>query len=77
MLDPGVLFGRPSGSVHAEDVAVYSPGQPDPRGGRHDHDLAAVEFFKTFPDNHRVNNPYKIFSVRATTPAPWQISQAR
>jgi hypothetical protein len=28
--------------------------------GRRNHDLEAVEFFKTFPDNHLVNNPYKI-----------------
>ena len=28
--------------------------------GRHNHDLEAVEFFKTFPDNHLVNDPYKI-----------------
>ena len=45
---------------HKEDVAVYWPGQPTPTRGRHNHDLEAVEFFKTFPDNHLVNNPYKI-----------------
>ena len=45
---------------HREDVTVYWPGQPDPTRGRHNHDLEAVEFFKTFPDNHLVNNPYKI-----------------
>ncbi len=46
---------------HTEDVAVYWPGQPEPTRGRHNHDLEAVEFFKTFPDNHLINNPYKIF----------------
>jgi SnoaL-like polyketide cyclase len=46
---------------HTEDVAVYWPGQPEPTRGRHDHDMEAVEFFKTFPDNHLINRPYKIF----------------
>lgn len=46
---------------HTEAVAVYWPGQPEPTKGRHNHDLEAVEFFKTFPDNHLVNRPYKIF----------------
>jgi hypothetical protein len=46
---------------HTEDVAVYWPGQPEPTRGRHNHDLEAVEFFKTFPDNHLINRPYKIF----------------
>jgi hypothetical protein len=46
---------------HTEDVAVYWPGGAPPTKGRHNHDLEAVEFFKTFPDNHLINNPYKIF----------------
>ncbi len=46
---------------HTEDVAVYWPGQPEPTRGRHNHDLESVEFFKTFPDNHLINHPYKIF----------------
>jgi predicted ester cyclase len=45
---------------HAENVAVYWPGQPEPTRGREAHQKEAVEFFKTFPDNHLVNNPYKI-----------------
>ena len=45
---------------HTDDVAVYWPGQPEPTRGRHNHDLEAVEFFKTFPDNHLINRPYKI-----------------
>jgi SnoaL-like polyketide cyclase len=45
---------------HTEDVAVYWPGQPEPTRGRNNHDLEAVEFFKTFPDNHLINRPYKI-----------------
>jgi predicted ester cyclase len=45
---------------HAENTAVYWPGQPDPTRGRHNHEEEAKEFFKTFPDNRLVNNPYKI-----------------
>jgi len=45
---------------HTDNVAVYWPGQPDPTRGIHNHDSEAVEFFKIFPDNHLVNNPYKI-----------------
>jgi len=46
---------------HTEDVKVYWPGQADPTKGIHNHDLEAVEFFKTFPDQRLVNRPYKIF----------------
>jgi ketosteroid isomerase-like protein len=46
---------------HAEDTAVYWPGQPEPTRGRHNHHEESVEFFKTFPDNRLVNRPYKIF----------------
>lgn len=46
---------------HTENVRVYWPGQPEPTTGRHNHDLEAVEFFKTFPDQRLVNRPYKIF----------------
>ncbi len=46
---------------HTDDVAVYWPGGAPPTRGRHNHDLEAVEFFKTFPDNRLINRPYKIF----------------
>jgi hypothetical protein len=46
---------------HSENTKVYWPGQPEPTGGRHNHEVEAKEFFKTFPDNHLVNRPYKIF----------------
>ena len=46
---------------HTENVLVYWPGQSEPTRGRHDHDLEAVEFFKTFPDQRLVNRPYKVF----------------
>lgn len=45
---------------HAKDVAVYWPGQEKPTIGREAHKKESIEFFKTFPDNHLVNNPYKI-----------------
>ena len=44
---------------HAQNVAVYWPGQSEPTGGREAHYEESVEFFKTF-DNKLVNNPYKI-----------------
>jgi ketosteroid isomerase-like protein len=46
---------------HAENVAVFWPGQPNPTRGVGNHHEESVEFFKMFPDNHLVNNPYKIF----------------
>lgn len=45
---------------HSEDTSVYWPGQPEPTRGRNNHEAEAKEFFKTFPDNHIVNNLYKI-----------------
>ena len=45
---------------HAADTLVYRPGQPVPTKGRDNHEAEAKEFFKTFPDNHLINNPYKI-----------------
>jgi len=45
---------------HADNIAVYWPGQPEPTRGLHNHREESVEFFKIFPDNHLVNNPYKI-----------------
>jgi predicted ester cyclase len=45
---------------HKPDVVVRWPGQP-PTNGTHDHRAEAIEMFKTFPDNHVENRPYKIF----------------
>lgn len=45
---------------HAHDTAVFWPGQADPTKGRDNHEEEAKEFFKTFPDNHLINNPCKI-----------------
>ncbi|MFL6475134.1 MAG: ester cyclase, partial [Nitrososphaera sp.] len=45
---------------HAENVAVFWPGQPNPTRGVHNHRSESVEFFMAFPDNHIINNPYKM-----------------
>ena len=45
---------------HAENTVVYWPGQPEPTRGLHDHKAEAIAFFKTFPDNHIENRPYKV-----------------
>lgn len=58
---PGSKLWETFRKRHTENVSVYWPGQPEPTKGLHNHDLEAVEFFKTFPDNHLINNPYKIF----------------
>jgi len=44
---------------HAQNVAVYWPGQPEPTRGREAHFRESVEFFQTF-DNRLMNRPYKI-----------------
>jgi ketosteroid isomerase-like protein len=45
---------------HAQDTVVWWPGQPKATHGRPDHKAEAIEFFKTFPDNHLINHPYKV-----------------
>jgi SnoaL-like polyketide cyclase len=45
---------------HADNVAVFWPGQPEPTRRVHRHREESIQFFKAFPDNHLVNNPYKI-----------------
>ena len=43
---------------HKPDVVVYWPGQP-PTRGMDDHRAEALAFFKTFPDQHLDNRPYR------------------
>jgi hypothetical protein len=43
---------------HAQDCVVRWPNQP-PTHGIEAHEQEALTFFKTFPDQHLVNNPYK------------------
>lgn len=45
---------------HAENVAVYWPGQPEPTRGQNAHQEEAEQFFQTFPDNRVGNRPYKV-----------------
>ena len=44
---------------HTKDCIVRWPNQP-PTHGVDAHEQEAIAFFKTFPDQHLVNNPYKI-----------------
>ena len=45
---------------HTEDVIVRWPGQSEPTNGITAHQSEGAEMFKTFPDNHVQNNPYKV-----------------
>ena len=44
---------------HTKDCIVRWPNQP-PTHGREAHEQEAIAFFKTFPNQHLVNNPYKV-----------------
>ena len=44
---PGSSLWETFRKRHTEDVAVYWPGGAPPTRGRRNHDLEAVEFFKT------------------------------
>src|SRR6185437_2967632 len=45
---------------HSKDTTVFWPGQAVPTRGRDNHKAESIEFFKTFPDNHLINHPYKV-----------------
>jgi predicted ester cyclase len=45
---------------HADNVAVFWPGQADPTRRVQNHREESIDFFKMFPDNHLANDPYKI-----------------
>jgi ketosteroid isomerase-like protein len=49
---------------HAENCAVFWPGQPEPTRGVKNHRAESIGFFKAFPDNHVGNRPYTIFFAR-------------
>jgi ketosteroid isomerase-like protein len=57
---------------HKDDVIVRWPGQP-PTHGIEAHKQEAVDFFKTFPDQHLDNRPYKVFIASGD----WTCSIAR
>jgi hypothetical protein len=62
---------------HAENVAVFWLGQPNLTRGMYNHRAESIESFKAFPDNHIVNNPYKIlFANGDFIPAQWLILRA-
>jgi hypothetical protein len=44
---------------HAEDCIVRWPNQP-PTYGIEAHEREAISFFRTFPDQRLVNDPYKV-----------------
>jgi hypothetical protein len=44
---------------HSKNCVVRWPNQP-PTHGIEAHEQEALAFFKTFPDQHLVNNPYKV-----------------
>jgi len=44
---------------HTEDVVVRWPGQPATHGVQA-HRQEALDFFKTFPDQHLDNRPYRV-----------------
>jgi ketosteroid isomerase-like protein len=60
-------------SRHAENVVVYWPGQPEPTRGGLAHRAESIEFFKTYPDNHIDNDPYKVLFGQGE----WTCSVAR
>jgi ketosteroid isomerase-like protein len=57
---------------HKDDVVVRWPGQPPTRGVE-DHRTEAVASFKTFPDQHLDNRPYRVFFASGE----WTCSIAR
>jgi ketosteroid isomerase-like protein len=57
---------------HTEDVVVRWPGQPPTRGVQA-HRQEALDFFKTFPDQHLDNRPYRVFFASGD----WTCSIAR
>ena len=44
---------------HTKDCIIRWPNQP-PTIGIEAHEQEAIAFFQTFPDQHLVNNPYKV-----------------
>ena len=57
---------------HKDDVVVRWPGQP-PTHGIAAHRQEALDFFRTFPDQHLDNRPYKTFFASGD----WTCSIAR
>jgi ketosteroid isomerase-like protein len=60
------------GKRHKDDVVVKWPGQP-PTHGIEAHRQEALDFFRTFPDQHLDNRPYRTFFASGD----WTCSIAR
>jgi ketosteroid isomerase-like protein len=60
------------GKRHKDDVVVKWPGQP-PTHGIEAHRQEALDFFRTFPDQHLDNRPYRTFFASGE----WTCSIAR
>ena len=58
---------------HREDVVVKWPGGQPPTHGIAAHTQEALDFFRTFPDQHLDNRPYKTFFASGN----WTCSIAR
>ena len=58
---------------HKPDVVVRWPGQPEPTRGIEDHTAESIAFWKTFPDQHLDNRPYRVFFASGD----WTCSIAR
>jgi len=59
-------------SRHRDDVVVRWPGQPETRGVDA-HRQEAIDFYRTFPDQHVGNRPYKMLIAQGE----WTCSIAR
>ena len=58
---------------HKPDVIVRWPGQPEPTRGIEDHTAESIAFWRTFPDQHLDNRPYRVFFASGD----WTCSIAR
>jgi len=58
---------------HKPDVVVRWPGKVEPTVGIADHTQEAIDFFRTFPDQHLENRPYRVFFASGD----WTCSVAR
>ncbi|MGH8543050.1 MAG: ester cyclase [Gammaproteobacteria bacterium] len=58
---------------HKPDVIVRWPGKTEATVGIEDHTQESIEFWKTFPDQHLDNRPYRVFFASGD----WTCSIAR
>jgi hypothetical protein len=58
---------------HKPGVIVRWPGKTEPTRGIEDHTAESIDFWKTFPDQHLDNRPYRVFFASGD----WTCSIAR